>query len=438
MTIEKEPTGGQAPKDMINKLEQARLESERKAAEQKQKQALELSALTKEATDMATGNYRLNQKTSADMSRRRQWTSQGEDSGHTQAEFNEREQVARGNFDELSRAIYEQEIVANTLEQKIKETELILESHPDVEPTLVEARAELEKLRQTITDKKAERKKEQQSAGVKVRDIEAKWKRFGTEQEKAAQDSDAFAAEQMLKTRELAGTPSKVKPEELKSAVAEEARKRHREKVEKHESEVDALEMNVIREITEELKTAETEMMNDLNAQTAFLNGETPEGKEFLASFEQKKQLFETLKDKTFWFKKVQREKARYEELKKLVDEIKSGDVQIASKLTSVQNRLSDLLGKAWCGQEREVPKTPLVSHHYDETTLKKETAVLGAHSHKETSGGGNPYYSIKERAERIRGAREKLNKLGHELQNKISLKIQEVEKLLKEKIKLS
>ncbi len=440
MTIEKVRTGGQTPKDMINKLEQARLESEKKAAEQKQKRAEELEVLTKEATDMATRNYRLDQATRADMSRRRQWTAQGkDDEGHTQAESSEHERTALGNFNELSRVIYEQESVDHNLEQKIRETELILESHPDVKPVLVEARTELEKLRQAIADKKAELEKGRQSAGIKVRDIKKKWEQFGGEQKKAAENPDAFAAEQVLKAQELVGTPLEIKPEELKSAVTEEARRRHKEKVEKQESEMETAEMKVINEVTEELKTAETEMMNDLNAQAAFLNGETPEGKEFLTQFEQKKRRFETLQNKTFWFNEAQREKARDAELTRLADEIKGGEVQVASKLESVNEKLAGLLRKAWHGQEREVSELPAYSHPYEDTGKKMKNVIMGAE--RPHGWGGEPsspmYWNNQERRERVKVARETLRKRGHELQNKIMPRFEEVQKLLREKIKL-
>ena len=104
----------------------------------------------------------------------------------------------------------------------------------------------------------------------------------------------------------------------MKSAIKGEAQKRHTDRIEKHESEIEAQERKLIKEITDELTAIESELMSELTAQEAFLKGETAEGKAFLASFEKKKRAITSFGKKTYWFNKAQREQKQNEELKKL------------------------------------------------------------------------------------------------------------------------
>ncbi len=432
---------------MITRLEQAKVEAGKRGAEKEKGRLEHLDTLAKEGTDMATGNYRLNVKTSADMSKRYVRAATRESEGHTQAEGLEKARLYEG-LGELSTDINRQERYASQLEKKIAELETAEKEHSDAELSAVinEAREELVNLRNAVQTRKAELGQKKQGAAERDAKIADRWKGYRADQKKAGSNPDTFAAEQVLKARELAGTPSEIRPEELQSAIQKEAGKRHADRIEKHESEIEATEMKFIKELTDKLTTAEPELLNELTAQETFLKGETAEGKAFLASFEEKKRAIDSLDKKTYWFNKAQREQKQNEELKKLRAALKAEVAEIKSKSESVGEKLSNLLTKAWRGLKQEIADSPAQSGVYDEISSNKEEVLMGAHSY----GVPNPIYAGDFKSEGARGreyrsereirvikARETLEKLGHKVQDRVHTERQKVDKLRKEKLEL-
>ncbi|HBV01476.1 MAG TPA: hypothetical protein DEF00_03765 [Candidatus Taylorbacteria bacterium] len=411
-----------------------------------------LDTLAKEGTDMATGNYRLTAKTSADMLKRRGWNEPKESSGHAEAEGLEKARVYDG-LQELSNEIEQQERYASRLEKRIMESEEKKKEHPDaaLDAVINEAKEELVNLKSAIQARKTELEQKRHDAGQRSAEIGSRWKGYAEEQEKAGNDPDAFAAGQVLIAQELAGTPSEIKPEELKSAIKGEAQKRHTDRIEKHESEIEAQERKLIKEITDELTAIESELMSELTAQEAFLKGETAEGKAFLASFEKKKRAITSFGKKTYWFNKAQREQKQNEELKKLKGELEGEVAEIRSKSDPGKHKLRELLEKGWHGLTLEIAESPAAQRGvYDEIPSKKKEVIMAAHTHSELAGPHNPHYARdwKSKGARDRGnrtereigimqARETLRNLAHQVQNKVHAKINEIDKIVKEKLEL-